>query len=437
MLLLKEMSRRRGPKRNKKVESKLPPDDPVESADLAKEAEVMPPPPKKRRGRFPRVVIDPTYKDPDIFNPKLFKGGSGYDGIADSSDSESEESEYVSKDSKQSSDPSFELDDEGQDPTLDTENYFELDKGPLISSLLNKLRAKFPGTDDGILRKSIASALKKTQTDLVDEYCGAVPTDTSWKVDVPEDQIEALEIELKRLRQNIKDRLPTIPKILRSGLSAAEKERALQFFDAIKNTEPYTLASIEMNEKLIDILRSAPTAVPEGVDAQLQELRDKISQEAPSVEKIVAARLTHKDKMRTLQLYDSLQQHGFGTDTWLDMRNRIKLLLDSAFTSDEELARAEMEEEKLLKSTNVFEELKHKIVLLDVPTAIKNKLYEMYRDMISRGHDDSHHAALKSKLNWYLRLPYGRITASLPDKEDSDAIRAVCAQAYRDRKSVV
>ena len=58
-----------------------------------------------------------------------------------------------------------------------------------------------------------------------------------WKDDLPEQEVERLEPEMKKIREEIDLGLPTIPKILSSGMSMDEKCYAVQVYDILMNTE--------------------------------------------------------------------------------------------------------------------------------------------------------------------------------------------------------
>lgn len=173
-----------------------------------------------------------------LFNPKSFTKGSEYKGIHDSSDSESseyirqspddehihsiddecantqpekrkkkqkhqrvmeessEEEEYdESSDesdeeeefNEESSESGEEIDDDGQIDTgydPDASEYFDVSTEPLTNIITQRLKTMFPDLSKEDLNSAVKKALEKAKGDLVDEYCEAVPKDTSWKAGV-------------------------------------------------------------------------------------------------------------------------------------------------------------------------------------------------------------------------------------------------------------
>ena len=78
------------PKRHKRRKSI---DNP---ADVAIDPPETPTNPKKptnprKRARKSHSLPDKSYVEPEIYNPERFEGGTGYEGIVDSSDSETDE----------------------------------------------------------------------------------------------------------------------------------------------------------------------------------------------------------------------------------------------------------------------------------------------------------------------------------------------------------
>lgn len=439
--------------RNKLIEADNPP---TEDTSLSKKRNRHDT--KLGETKSKRRKID--HVEPEIFNPKLFRKGNHYRGIYDSSDSDSDTDEYVrnveedeeyihtideSQDEVESSNSeenednesevSIELDDDGQEDNVfdpDSAEYFDIDKNPLIGIITKRLKDKFPDLSTEDLNEAVKNSLKKANSDLVEEYCGAIPKDSSWKAELDPDEIEILEPQLKELRKNIRDNVPTIPKILKSGLSMLEKQRALQLYDALKNTEPYTLDYMYLSMKITDMIRTAMTPIDSNVNDQLQTLRNKMEERTPTVEKIIAAKLTQSDKMRALRLYEALQQCSFNTEDWFDTQRRINNILDAQLESDEAVAKLETEEASLKKSTVSFTmDLKRKIFELDADPDVKARLYEMYNDMMSRGTSDSRYADLKDKIMWAIKLPYRRKTISPISQITPDNIRSYCADAYR------
>lgn len=370
----------------------------------------------------PRKKAQRTQTDNE-FDPKTFKDND--DIYDDSSDSDFEPSD---------DERSEEVDDEGNlKDFIDSESeeeYFDLNRSPLVKLVTQRLRKTFPDISEEELKTAVKVALEKAG-DLADEYCGAVPKDVSWKIGLEDDVVGSLEPELKQLRQNIQDTTPTIPKILQSGMLIAEKERALQLYDALQNLEPHTIEYMQLRMQLGDMIRNAPTNLDPAVNQQLSALRTKIEQTVPTLEKITAALLPESDKIQALQLYDMLQRTSPNTDEWFKLRRRINVLLDAQFKSAEEVTRIEEEEASLKKqSFNFHADLKRQIFELDADDLIKGRIYELYSDMISRGPTDSQYDELRDKVIWTLRLPHRKRIESDLRTNTPEQIRHYCQTVY-------
>jgi len=270
---------------------------------------------------------------------------------------------------------------------------------------------------------------KLEKVNVIDEYCEVEPEDSSGKHDI---EIDILECELKQLRKNIKEATPTIPKILRSGLSETEKGRALQLYDALKNSQPHTLDYMYLSMKISDMIRCAPIEVDPETNERLKQLREKMEAATPTVEKIMTARITESDKMRALQLYEVLQQCNFNTDDWFDTKRRINTILDAQLDSFEEVTRLEAQEASMKGITISYHaDLKRKIFELDAYITVKSRLYEMYTDMISCGPYDSKYSDLKDKITWAIKLPHRRTSPSLLTDKTPEGIRNYCRSVYQ------
>lgn len=442
--------------------SKITTLDPKASDRTVDSIVLAPEPIQAKRGRKRRRLVKEQYVEPKIFNPKFFTKGNGYENICDSSDSESEyefvpiveeESQFEAGSDEMSESINVQSEDiegsiEGsieqtEDSIEEVENsielnsqdeedgYFTLDNGPLSQLLIQKIKSKFPDISNDAIEESIKTALSGAREDLTDEYSGAQPKDTAWKLYVSETELPALEQELKKLRQNINDKLPTIPKILRSGLTEVQKERALQLYDALNNIEPYTLPYMEMAIRISEIINTGPKESDPETTARLNILESKMKDETVSMEKIVNARVIQADKIRAMQLYNAMLQHPTYGEEWFATQRAIRRILESSLPSDEEVARIEASEAEIRRSTLSFTtDLKSKIFELDADPDVKSKLYELYTDMISRGASDSQYPDMRNKLLWMLKLPHRKMSI-VKTPETREEIRKVCLQTYK------
>lgn len=330
----------------------------------------------------------------------------------------------------------IDIDEEGHlDETFnpDKDEYFEIYANPLVGIIAKHLKAKFPDLEEDDLNSAIKRALNRAKSDLVDEYCGAVPKDTSWKAELDSAEVKKLEPELKQLRKNIKDNTPTLPKILKSGLSTFEKERCLQLYDILKNTEPYTTNYMFLSLKISNMIRTAPAVseLDSDTNDELRKLQAKMESQTPTVEKIMAARITESDKMRALQLYEELQHCEFNCETWFCGQRDIRSILDAQLPTIEDVERFEAEEQSMRgMMINFNVDLKRKIFELDADVDVKSRIYEMYCEMISSNVSNSRYSDLKEKILWAVRLPYRRTLTSESKTNTPEDISIHCREVY-------
>src|SRR3990167_1592226 len=249
-----------------------------------------------------------------------------------------------------------------------------------------------------------------------------------WKDDLPEQEVERLEPEMKKIREEIDLGLPTIPKILSSGMSMDEKCYAVQVYDIWMKTECNTFEYLSTKEKLIEMIgacsENSDTSI---IDNSLNELRKKMK--FPTIEKIMKARIGESDRIRAIQLFDGLKLAQSKTDDSWEYIEKINLILKNQFATDEELMDFEKQESLLkAKSVNYLEDLRRKILILDADDSIKIKLYDMYREMSSMDASTHDYSSLKTKLVGVLKLPFRKIIKPSFDVMSSGKF---CVEVYK------
>jgi len=145
----------------------------------------------------------------------------------------------------------FLSDEEG--PSDDKE-YFQLDPTPVAKALLNKLIKDFPGFPKDRLLSSILEGLSRVRDDILGDYCGVVPNDSRWKVGMNEEDIQKLEPTLREIRKLINKDKPTLKKILQANILPSTKKLALEIYDILENTEPYTLHAQHLQKRINRLL---------------------------------------------------------------------------------------------------------------------------------------------------------------------------------------
>lgn len=315
-----------------------------------------------------------------------------------------------------------------EEPAWEEPNYWNTDKAQLIDLLHNRLSNVFPDLDPGELELTIERALKYGD-DLASEYCGAIPKDVSWKIGLHPADIQKLEPELHHLRTVLKEETPTIPKILQSGLTFEEKKRALQLYDILQNTEPYTIMHLDTIRRLTEMIR--PPNIE--INSTIAELRLQMDQNRPTLERIATAKITQTDKLRAVQLFDAYQHSIEYTEEWFQIQRRIQKILEMEMSSDQEVVQIEAEEAALKNASFDFRmDLKRKIFQLEATPEVKSRLYEMYSDMNNREPSDPRYSDLRDKILWALRLPYQKQIASRTVGDPANYCQEIFARLNRD-----
>lgn len=133
------------------------------------------------------------------------------------------------------------------------ESEFKLDRQPLVNHLLKKLSLKVP-MEKTKLEVLIASAIASADDELVHEYCKAEPGDTSWKLGLSAIEISRLEPVLSRIRQMQTKKQITLKQILSASLPESDMSDAIEIYDILQNTEPYTEDHLRLRRTLRAIL---------------------------------------------------------------------------------------------------------------------------------------------------------------------------------------
>lgn len=228
-----------------------------------------------------------------------------------------------------------------------------------------------------------------------------------WKSELEEEEILELEPKLEEIRLKIKESVPTIPNILRSNLFQEDKVYSIKLYDEMIQCAPNTPEYLSLSSRINAILDSVDERLSSS-SSQLDLLRKKINIDVPTFSKILDAKITEKDKLKALVLFDSLRYKYFGSDEWNETVSQIDLMIKSEFDSQEELFIAQQSEAEL-DNVKVTSSLKRRIFDLDADIPIKKRIHDMYEEMSSRESHDSIYSELKNKIQLSIQLPYNKV----------------------------
>ena len=143
------------------------------------------------------------------------------------------------------------------------------------------------------------------------------------------------------------------------------------------------------------------------IEKDLDQIREEMDQEIPTIPKIMSANITKDDKKRCIRLFDQMQNSEPFTSDYFRLGDEINGILGkSHFYSKKEVTYLEKEEEKLKNLFVSKDNLKTKILKLDADVQIKAQLLSQYEEMISYPSDSPLHSSLRDEISWAIKLPY-------------------------------
>jgi ATP-dependent Lon protease len=364
---------------------------------------------RPRKRAFDEEISYPRKKprsETNLFNPNTFNIDLKEEDLEEEDLEDLLKEEDLEEDLKELVDESEEKIEEVSDEY--SGEYFDIDTRPLINKISKMIMLKYPDMSFDDLKDTIQSAIDDYSS--VEEYLDPIPKDISWKKDLPDKDVAELDIKLKNLRNDIKENTPTMIKILKSGLCNDKLQEAIQLYDIYKNTDSYTEEQLGLQKHIMNMIKTAGKTTDPLLDNKILSLKRKMYDDFPTIENIVNANLTEKDKIRLLELYESLNQCEFGSDDWYDRNKLIKSVLSTQMDSPEEVVRIEQEEQEIRKyKHNFLSNLKLQILRLDANIKVKAKIFGMYEEMISHETSSNTYNEYKEKIMWSIKLPHNKI----------------------------
>ena len=146
--------------------------------------------------------------------------------------------------------------EEGAEGDEEDDDYWDHDRAPLINVITKRLGKilgdSIPAED---LKTAVTKSIDKASENLIDEYCGVKPNDKRWQAELDPEKVEKLKPELEKIRQQLEDETPSMPKILEAKIPFNDKKRAVELFDILQNAEPYTEEYVTIRNKINTIIR--------------------------------------------------------------------------------------------------------------------------------------------------------------------------------------
>lgn len=226
-----------------------------------------------------------------------------------------------------------------------------------------------------------------------------------------QDELKELSNELDNVYENIKNKQVTLTKILKSNLQTFEKEKAVELFGILYNTDHHTHDYMQLHKTLSDMLElSSSQAKNNDLNIKLKELHSKMILETPTLDKIISAPISESDRMMAIEQFNifyelGLTPSGLYSPEWFALRKKINLIINKKIDLQEYTLLNQKEDE--LKKLIQYEQydLKSKILKLDADLKIKKLLYTMYEEFMICD-NDHRKEQLQCKLKWLTQLPH-------------------------------
>ncbi len=272
----------------------------------------------------------------------------------------------------------------------------------------NKNKKSKKDSDDEYIETTLTDSLSSLS--LSDEELNSNYEEENYKFFLKEEiqdikEFKPLSNELLELCKHMEEKKITLIKILKSQLTSYEKERAIELYGILKNTEPNTFDYLELCQMLQNMIEGPlHQSCTLETKEKLEILENKLRSENPTLDKIMNATISDSDKMMATQLYYMFYNEQQYSYEWFSLRKKINDIIDKPINITEHL---ELQKQEALIKQFEYQELniKNKILMLEADLKIKKKLLNMYEQMVNDEEDK-----IKNKLNWLIQLPYQKIT---------------------------
>jgi ATPase family associated with various cellular activities (AAA) len=187
------------------------------------------------------------------------------------------------------------------DPGEEDDEYFEDDVDPLTTIVVDSLVKKFSLSKEEA-KVAVKEALRGKSI-LTDEYSQSRPADQNWKVGLDPHVVRRLEPELIDLREELATEKLTIVKILTADLAREHKKKALEWYDALQNIEPYTADYLQARDDLMNYIRTNRRTFPQvagGLVLAPEEKERQLLVEEQAVVKLLGEHPSYRQRILEL-----------------------------------------------------------------------------------------------------------------------------------------
>ncbi len=179
-------------------------------------------------------------------------------------------------------------------------NYFGIDKSAARAQIAKQLQTNLPQLPPDRTKQITASIIEHIDSRYLSLKSGIKPSDKNWRLSLTRQEVDMLKPILKHIRDKIKSKMPTIPKILSATVPFSNKVAAIQWFDILQNDMPYSATWLEHIKMINRMIKHDPNVTPEQI-AEMDATEERLEKITPDHDQ------EFKDKIYCLQTTDRIK----------------------------------------------------------------------------------------------------------------------------------
>lgn len=149
-------------------------------------------------------------------------------------------------------------------------------------------------------------------------------------------------------------------------------------------------------------------------DSLLNELRQNIKDETPTLETILSANITKEDKKYCIKLYDQLNDPDTSVSQYYSINELIYNMISKGKQyNKDQVIQLENTETRLKELATPCDNLKNQILKLNADTKTKAVIYGQYTDMLEHEVGSQAYNSLREEIEWSVRLPHNNVHNSI------------------------
>jgi ATP-dependent Lon protease len=189
-------------------------------------------------------------------------------------------------------------------------NYFGIDKSAARTQISKQLQTNLPQLPPDRTRQITSSILEHIDSRYLSLKSGIKPSDKNWRLSLDRHEVDMLKPVLKKIRDKIKIKMPSIPKILSATVPFSNKVSAIQWFDILQNDIPYTAAWLEHIKMINRMIKHDPNITADQI-AEMDATESRLERITPDhdqefKDKIYGLQTTDRVKSIILSLYNDM-----------------------------------------------------------------------------------------------------------------------------------